>query len=371
MFADPDASAYNKAAAARELATVARKAGDDSAVVEYLVVSVLTGAQPDVHKELEDVYKKTHNGSPDGLGAMLNERYRKGLPHIEAKPFERTRTKDSRVVLAELFTGAACPPCVGVDLACDAVLERCKPQDVALLVYHQHIPGPDPMALPQTDKRRKSCDVNGVPTYYLDGATKGPGGAGADQAARYFTTLTLAIERAMGEKPAAQVDLKATMTGSTIKVQAAASRITSKSPKLKLQVVLVEEQIRHSGPNGVRFHSMVVRRIAGPDGEGFAVPLAKGAKVGHAFDLAKIVAENRTSIDEFLSKPFSKSSDVKPSFTDGRRDDIDPKRLAVVAFLQDEDPVQGAAARPGFGVPLRRVLQTAYVKVQPAGKTTN
>jgi hypothetical protein len=375
VYANPDLPFSAKTIAVRELANFARKAGDNKALVQYLLESVVAGARPDVHTELREIYRKTHNGSLDGLEATLDEMYAKSLPKFDATPFERPKTREPRLVLAELFTGAECPPCVGIDLAFEAALERYKPQDLALLVYHQHLPGPDPMTNPSTEKRLKFYNVRGVPTHYIDGKTDGAGGAGADQAVRYFTrSVSPSIEKAFALKPEARLDLRASVTGSGIRVRASVGRVASKSGKLRLHIVLAEERLRYHGGNGIRYHPMVVRAMAGADANGFAVPAGKGARAEWVFDLTKILAENRKFIDEFLSKPFRGGTE-KPTFS-SRMDDIDPKRLVVVAFVQDEDPKQGTGETIVNGkptqreVPLRHILQAASVKVPAGGKKT-
>jgi hypothetical protein len=365
---------------AAALADLTAKTGDTQGEIEYRASAYVLGAASAATRQaLETVYKKAHNGSTDGLEALLDERYRKFTRALEVKPYERPKTKNARLVLAELFTGAACPPCVGADMAFDAALERFSRQDVTLVVYHQHIPGPDPMTNPSTEARKEIYAVRGVPTFAIDGKSK-VGGGGADAADGIFKEdVGPVVEKRLAVAPEAQIKLKAAAVGSSIRVKADVSRIASKSSKLKLQIALVEERQRYSGPNGVRFHPMVVRSLAGPDSKGFAVDGKKGAKVEHVFDLAKILADNRKAIDEFLSKPFRGGD--KPTFTDGRRDDIDATRLLVVAFVQDEDPAQdkaaGAVAEPPAGgavaAPpsrLRQVLQAAFVKVGAGGKKT-
>jgi translation elongation factor EF-G len=192
----------------------------------------------------------------------------------------------------------------------------------------------------------------------------------APVAAHVFKTMSERIEQRLAAAPEATLTLNAKVTGSTVRVTADVSGITHPSDRLRLQIALVEEMQRYSGPNGVRFHPMVVRSLAGADSKGFQVP-AKGAKVEATFDLAKILADNKKAIDSFLDTPFRGGD--QPAFTDGRRDEIDPGRLMVVAFVQDEDPGQKAAENAGRGQLLRKVLQAASVKVPPMAlkKTTN
>jgi tetratricopeptide (TPR) repeat protein len=366
---EADTPAASKRSIALALGDLASKTGDDRSALEYRATAyVLGNASPETRSALEDVYRKTHNGSADGLDAMLDARYRTLMKPLEVEPYTRPKASNPRVVLAELFTGAGCPPCVAADLAFDAVLERYSRQDVAVLVYHQHIPRPDPMTNPSTEARKSIYSLRGVPTFAVDGKST-VGGGGAEQARAIFDEeLKPAIEKELGVVPAAALQLSAKMSGSTIRVKAKVGAVKSKSDKLKLQIALVEQEQRYSGPNGMRFHPMVVRNLAGNDGGGFAVPAARGSTVDYTFDLAKILADNKKAIDEFLAKPFRGGD--KPTFTEGRRDEIDPNNLMVVAFVQDEDPKQPGQGDAQQGDFMRRVLQAAVVKVQAPKGTT-
>ena len=366
-----DMPASSKKTIAGLLADAMATKGDAPAELEYRATAfVLGSSSAGARPALDAVYKKTHNGSLDGMDAMLDALHHKLVKPLEVEKFARPKTATPRLVLAEVFTGAACPPCVAADMAFDAVLERYARQDVALVVYHQHIPGPDPMTNPFTEARKDIYALRGVPTFAIDGKSK-VGGGGAEGAARlYNEDAKKPIEERLAVAPEAQIRLTATLTGSTIKVKADLSKIASKSDKLKLQIVLVEESQRYSGPNGVRIHPMVVRASGGADMKGFPVVATKGAKIVQTFDVAKIQADNTKWIDEFLGKPF-RTTPNKPIFVDGRRDAVDTGNLMVVAFLQDEDPKQPGQGAEGSGVINKKVLQTAYVKVAaPAKKAT-
>src|SRR5262249_42720754 len=151
------------------LGEMAAKAGDDSKAMEYLISARLTGnAAASANEAFENLYKKSHNGSADGLEAMLDTEYHKRFPnpvHVEAYKPDAART--DRVVLAEVFTGSGCPPCAGADIAFDAAMERYGRKDLAVVMYHLHIPRPDPMTNPDTQARAKSYSVNAVPSFAI------------------------------------------------------------------------------------------------------------------------------------------------------------------------------------------------------------
>jgi len=55
---------------------------------------------------------------------MLDERYAQSVTKVHAPAYVRPKGRTGRMVLAELFTGAGCPPCVGADLAFDGARTR-------------------------------------------------------------------------------------------------------------------------------------------------------------------------------------------------------------------------------------------------------
>ena len=97
------------AAIARVLAESAKKSGNEAGQLEYLAVLALSGRiSADETKEFEAAYRKTHNGSLDGLDAMLDERYRKDHVRFAVTPFARKPPAKAtgKTVLAEIFPGA-------------------------------------------------------------------------------------------------------------------------------------------------------------------------------------------------------------------------------------------------------------------------
>lgn len=102
-------ASFTMATIARSLAESAKKAGNEKAQIEYLSVLALSGRiTADESKEFEAVYRKSHNGSLDGLEAMLDERSIRDHVSFPVTPYVRkTATKPTgRIVLAEVFPGA-------------------------------------------------------------------------------------------------------------------------------------------------------------------------------------------------------------------------------------------------------------------------
>jgi len=340
-------------AAALKLADYAKAAGYPFEQLEYLTAATLAGRVTAASRaELEAVYKKTHGGTPADLDRMLDERYEKGVTRVEAQAYMPTSKRTDRVVLAELFTGAGCPPCVAADLAIEAALERYTPKDIAVLVYHLHIPRPDPMANPSTIARKDFYDVPGTPTYFIDGGNQQVGGGAASAAQRIFAdTVQEVVDKRLEVKPGANVMLTGAMHGDKVEVAARVVKAGMPGQKLRLQIALVEELVRYTGENGVRFHPMVVRSLASAGKHVLGFPLAPGKRVktAYTFDVAGIAADASVHLDEMeggSSQRFGKFQFVE------RKSDINRDNLRIVGWVQDEET--------------KEVLQVAAVDLKPS-----
>jgi hypothetical protein len=330
--------------AAAELGVLAAKAGAYDAAFDYLVQARLTGVlKPAYQKELEDLYRKKHEGHLDGLDDLLDETYTRKFPEpIHVELYKEEVPRSGRVVLAEVFTGSGCPPCVGADLATDAAMERYSRQDLAVLMFHQHVPRPDPMANPAAVKRASFYDVQGVPTLAIDGKTT-VGGSDRAGTKRVYDRINADIEKDLRLPAEAHLTLAAGMEGGSVKVHATVDGIKGDSKDLKLLIALVEQHLRYGGESGIRFHPMVVRDMA----PAFSITEGIGT-FDYTFDVAKISSDLKAYLEnyEVTNDRYGKITFVE------RKDAINRSDLAVVAFVQD--------------VKSKKVLQASYWKMSKA-----
>jgi thiol-disulfide isomerase/thioredoxin len=346
------AAAPSDAKVAAALGELAVKAGDDVKAMDYLISARLTGRAPDTaNQAFETLYKKGHNGSLDGLEAMLDAEYRKRFPnpiHIEA--YKPTDKRSDRMVLAEVFTGSGCGPCAGADAAFDAAMERYARKDLAVVMYHVHIPRPDPMTIAETTARYQKFGGKGVPAYAIDGKDIGGGGNSRDMAQEVFDGFQKNLETDLETVAEARVKIDASLNSGTVKVSAAVDNVKSDSKDLKVQILLVEKEIRYLGENGIRFHPMVVRAFGGEKGEGFKIEANGKGTFDASFDLETIGKDIRKQLDEYEAKGHR----GEPFKFRAKKDQIGRADLAVVAFVQDDKT--------------RHVLQAAYFDLgTPAG----
>ena len=333
LAANPQLTAANLG-----LAEVYEKRGDtQNALTNYVSAAALSKIPAVSRQSLNAFYAKAHNGSMAGLEEMLDAKYLEvNPPPFTVEPYKATEKRTKRVVLAEIFTGSGCPPCVAADLAADIAMERYNDQELAVIMYHEHIPQPDPMATTQTRARfdfyTASLPSKGVPTLAIDGALTVGGGA-RNATKSVFDGLSKQIEHELELSPDANLTVEAALHGTTVKAEVKVDHVTSESPDIKLHIVLAEEKLRYTGENGVRIHPMVVRSMAETkDGAGFPVTSKDSQAFTWEFDLNAISAAIKKHLDEYEAGGHRGNAFT---FTE-KKYEINPKDLLVIAFVQDE-----------------------------------
>lgn len=256
---------------------------------------------------------------------------------------------------------------MGASIAFEAALEKYRREEYILLSYHIHIPLPDPMTNPAALARQQFYGVRGTPSYVVDGEASSGGGS-ADAAKLLFESkIDPMIAKHMAEAPESAIKITAQVDKSAIKVKTTVSKVASMSDKLRLQIALVEGHVRYSGENGTRFHDMVVRTMAAPPpatagkkpavGEaagatpgtalpalGFALKPGQGGTFEYSFDLAKAAADALAHLQDFETNTRKGEYSFRQ-----KKHEIDPSKLSVVAFVQDEAT--------------KKILQAAYIRV--------
>jgi hypothetical protein len=227
-----------------------------------------------------------------------------------------------------------------MDIAFESMMERYSREEMAAIVYHVHIPAPDPMTNPSTEARARFYEAWGTPAFAIDGAIN-TGGGGRDQIRAFYDRVNPQLEQRLSEPAGARILLGASRDGGQVNVEATVDKVRNESHDLSLQIALVEDRLTYSGQNGVRFHPMVVRSLAGKDAAGFGIGLRKKMVVRHTFDLGEITRELKAHLDDY-------EKERKVTFI-RKMHEIDGRALSVAAFVQDAKT--------------REVLQAAFVKV--------
>ena len=360
-FSDAFATNNTLTRAPVELAQIEARRGNDKAVVTYLMPLSASGKLKTADEDLlRASYKKVHGGSLATFDADVDKVYLDKFPNPikTVEPYKASAARTNRVVLAEMFTGSGCPPCVSADLALDKVAERYADADVITLAYHANIPQPDPMVVAGNEVRRNYYKVNGVPTIEVDGTGKVGGGA-REAAPRTYADYVTMIDKALDAPAGANVTVRATTDGTKVHVTATASNVKSEAKDLKLQIVLAEHELRFVGENGIRFHAMVVRGVGGENQGGFAVNASGETTAEWTFDLAAIREDVTKTLTAEMTKRHSTEtpgSTPREYRSEGHpMVEVDPSALSVIAFVQ-ETKGDGAAQT-------RQVLQAAQANV--------
>ena len=200
------------------------------------------------------------------------------------------------------------------------------------VMYHVHIPRPDPMTTTETTARYKTYGENGVPAYAIDGK-KTTGGDSRAMAQWVFDRFQKDLEADLETPAEAQVvKLEASLDRGTVRVSVAVDKVKSDSKDLKVQILLLEKEIRYLGENGIRFHPMVVRAFGGEKGGGYAIEANGRGTFDASFDLEAIGKDIRKQLDEYEAKGHR----GEPFKFSAKKDRIDPARVAVVVFVQDD-----------------------------------
>ena len=327
---------HPSAQAAEGLGALAMARGQEDTAYQLLLRARITGAlSPENRRVFEGLFAKRHGGSLAGLEAALDDAYRALGPspvrperYVQASPGNRT-------VLLEMFTGAGCPPCAGADLAVDALRERYTHSQLVVLMYHVHIPKPDPMSNPDTVARSDVYAIPGAPTFIVDGTERDTGGGPRENANRPYLRVSTLLDAALARPAGASLAVDAVRTGRRVTVSVR-PMLTASAVNPVVRVALVERELRYGGENGIRFHPMVVRAMANR-------PLTGEGPVSAEFDVDAVAA----GLAEYLDGFERRNDRFGPIRFVERLATIDVANLGVVVFLQDDES--------------KRVLQSAYV----------
>ena len=269
----------------------------------------------DAYVKAKELWEKVHKSS-EGFSDKLEARQRE-LP-FRPEPFRPEEGAwKGKAVLAELFTGSECAPCVAADLGFDGLIEAYNRQQLAVLVYHLPIPRPDPMSNKASRGRALFYGVNSTPSTFFDGEKKAGGGGQRPMAQEKYKEYVGAINEQIFAPPEVKLKLSASLSGDAVQVKFSADKDL---PGIDYHIALVQKEEKYLGENGLYFHKMVVRDFVTLD--------AATAKAGGArFSIMQAEADAEARLDEIENER---------AFTFAERHSrIDRENLMVVFFLQD------------------------------------
>jgi hypothetical protein len=362
---------------------IALKDHDNAKALDSFERAQIYGAlRPMDRDQMLTLYRDSHNGSDAGLAKDQDARYEQLFP-APFEPAAHHATASGHTVLLELFTGSGCQPCVGADLAMEGVLAAYPRSEVVALAFDQHIPLPDPLANADSIAHGTEYGINHTPTFSIDGQTLEPNGGSRTDAEQLYKTVTKPLDADITRPTAVQLQLTAAIAdGSKVEARAhftlpsddilqkelatlpvppppakpdskpnakpapAVVPTAPATPALTLNFALVEDEVRYSGENGMRFHRMVVRALAKPS----ELATANATSLDASFDLATISQKNT----EYLAAFEKHNERFENTHFLSNDTAINPAHLKVVAWI--ENPAD------------HRVLQTAFVSLSSGTK---
>jgi hypothetical protein len=201
------------------------------------------------------------------MRAELDSAYLAKVPPFKPETYAGRKAQSDRAVVMELFTGAECPPCVAADVAFDVLEKTYKPAELILIQYHVHIPGPDPLTNPASERRQKYYDVSSTPSTLFNGKPEARGGGAITRAKAKYTEFRKIVDAALEDPARAALSVHADLKGDALTVRATLSNLPDAGADKRLRFVLVEDTVRFAGGNKLRFHHAVARALpGGPDG---------------------------------------------------------------------------------------------------------
>ena len=274
------------------------------------------------HRDAVDKAKALYaksNGGAAGFEGLLEAKL-KALP-FHPEPFKAPADWKGKAVLAELFTGSECPPCVGADLGFDGLIESIPSKYLVVLEYHLPIPRPDPMMNPATKKRQDVYGVNSTPTVLIDGTEKMVGGGSRGMAEGKYRQYKAVVEPRLSAAPEVSLKIAGKLADGVVK---AVYDFDKAVPGAEYHVVLVQGEQEYKGSNGLAFHKLVVRDL---------VTIDPAAAKSASFDLAA----SEKAADAYLTE-FEKTYTRIPNFKWAVRHNAIARRgLKVVFFAQDKE----------------------------------
>ncbi|MCL1908297.1 MAG: hypothetical protein FWG12_02895 [Holophagaceae bacterium] len=296
----------------------------DEALDAYLTAAA-DGTGP-AAESAKKIYVKV-KGSEAGFDAVLLAR-KAQLP-FHPPPFVAPENWQGKAVLAELFTGSECPPCVAADFAFDGFIESYPAKHLVVLEYHLPIPRYDPMMNPATKARQDYYGrsvITGTPTSIIDGTKSIPAGGGRSASEGSFNRVKTGIDPLLGNETPVIIKATATLSGDAVRVDCEFSKVVDDSD---YNIVLVQGVEEFEGGNGIVHHKMVVRDIE---------TIAPATSASVTFN----IPESEKSAEEYVTEwaktvnqgIFASSKWPQINYK------IDRKGLKAVVFVQDKESKQ-------------------------------
>ena len=292
----------------------------DKEALEAFITALIDG-NPAARDGAQRMYARINSGEA-GFDAFLKNRQTQ-LP-FHPPTFRAPESWQGKAVLAELFTGSECPPCVAADFAFDGLIESYPTKHLVILEYHLPIPLYDPMMNAATNARQDYYKdmFRGTPTSIIDGVHSVTAGGARASSPDSYNKLKEAIDPLMDGTAPVIINARAELSGDTVRVHCEFSKAMEDAD---YNVVLVQEQHEFAGSNGIIYHKMVVRDIE------TVSPAASATIIFNIPNAEKTADEHIAAWGK--ATPQSRMNGTKWPETQSK---IDRNNLKAVVFVQDK-----------------------------------
>jgi hypothetical protein len=228
----------------------------------------------------------------------------------------------------------------------DLMSEYFPKKVLAILEYHVHIPGADPLATPDSESRFDYYDVSGTPTVLLDGQELPSGGGPRILKKSLFEGYRAKVESLWGETPEVDLDASARRHGPKIDVmvRVTPANRSGAAPQGIVRIALVEKSVDYTGGNGIDRQAFVVRDLSDVDENGARLDEGR-AFLNYSIDVKQVQAR----LSSYLAG-FEKDPPERYKGFGGFREKpitLNPANLAVVVWVENREA--------------RSVLQSVYL----------
>jgi hypothetical protein len=199
----------------------------------------------------------------------------------------------------------------------DGLIEAYNQDQLVILEYHLPIPRPDPIMNAATRARAIYYSVNSTPTTYIDGETKLGGGGPRTRALAKFEEYSSEINSHMYETPKVKLQVIAKRDGDDVLVSL---KFDEEVSSADYNLVLVQEEVKYAGGNGILFHKKVVRDFK-------TVTPGEVKDKGFVFNILDVERAGAQRLADY-------EKEINFSFRE-KHFKIDRIRLQVVFFVQE------------------------------------
>ena len=318
--------ATNRKEVTLHLAEAQAASGDTRRARDLYLRSYVEDGNSETLERAQELHART-TGSSEEFHNLVDREYEKRTRLFEPGRYEGEMPR--KVVLAELFTGAECGPCQAADYAFHGLQQHYPDTVLAILKYHLHVPGPDPMANLDAETRASYYGVFGTPEAVFNGVKRRKGGGYASLSANLFGHYKMIVQEQLEQTPdlalSGQADREDHVIRARIRVDWEGDRQVE---HWRLRVALIEDAVHYTGLNRVHPHRQVVRKmLAGAQGLSIG---GEGSPL--EFELVQDLDELETELEVYLESFQEENSYTFREMTHT----IDRENLGLLAFVQDD-----------------------------------